>query len=137
MEAYLDAMRSIPFHRPWSAALERYYREDAQVRSDSSVSSKSSAQAIDRDLDLHFYCRMCVHFPALHCPTLYLRPELGLLGDRAHILNECAAEAFVVSTPGCRRVDIPDVNHYTMVLYDDPLVTSPIRQFLDEVLTQS
>jgi pimeloyl-ACP methyl ester carboxylesterase len=137
LEAYLDAMRSIPYHKPWGAALERYYREDVQVMQDGSVSSKSSAPAIERDLDLHFHYSMCVHFPTLRCPSLYLRPGLGLLGDRAHILTERSAEAFVASTPGCRRVDIPGVNHYTMVLHDDPPVASPIRQFLDEVLKQS
>lgn len=133
MQAYLDAMRSIPYHKPWSAALEHHYREDVEVMPDGSVCSKSSAQAIERDLDLHFYYSMCVHFPALRCPSLYLRPMQGLLGDRAHILDERAAEAFVASTPGCCRVDIPDVNHFTMVLSDDPPVVEPIHAFLETV----
>ncbi len=132
--AYLEAMRALPYHTPWNAALEQYFCEDVQVMPDGAVCSKASARAIERDLDIHFYYSMCVHFPTLQCPSLYLRPQQGLLGDRAHVLTEPEAAAFVEWTPGCRRVDLPGVNHYTMVLQDDPPVTAPIREFLDEVL---
>ena len=134
MEDYLDAMRSLPYFQPWNATLERYLREDLEVLPDGAIRSKASAEALERDLDVHFYYSMCVHFPAIQCPTLFIRPKQGLLGNRAHVLTEREAAAFVSWIPDCRQVDVPNVNHYTMVLQDDPPVITPIKLFLDEVL---
>ena len=133
VEAYLDAMRSLPYFRPWNATLERYLRDDIEELADGRIWPKPSAEALERDLDVHFYYSMCVHFPTLQCPTLFIRPKLGLLGDRAHVLTEREAAAFVAWIPNCRQVDLPGVNHYTLVLQDDPPVIPPIQAFLDEV----
>jgi hypothetical protein len=133
MGAYLDAMRKVPYYRPWNATLERALIEDMQLLSDGSVVSKTSGKAIERDLELHFYYSMCVHFPTLRCPSLYLHPGKGLLDDRAHVLDEREAAAFVSWTPGCQRVDLPDVNHYTMLLSDKSPVVPPIKAFLNTV----
>jgi pimeloyl-ACP methyl ester carboxylesterase len=133
MQAYLDSMKEIPYYHPWTKSLERYLRDDVQDLPDGSVRSKTSPEAIEKDLDIHFYYSMCVHFPTLQCPTLFIRPRKGLLGDRAHILDEREAAAFVNWIPDCWRVDLPDVNHYTMILNDPPLVGPPIRAFLSTV----
>jgi len=134
VEDYLDAMRSLPYFQPWNATLEQYLRDDVEELADGTIWAKSSAQALERDLDVHFYYSMCVHFPTMQCPTLFVRPKRGLLGDRAHVLTEREAAAFVAWIPNGRQVDLPDVNHYTMVLQDDPPVIPPIREFLDETL---
>ncbi len=133
VDAYLDSMKEIPYFTPWNTSLERYLRDDVEQLSDGSVRSKTSPEAIERDLDIHFYYSMCVHFPTLQCPNLFIRPRKGLLGDRAHILDEREAAAFVNWIPDCWRVDLPDVNHYTMVLSEEPLVVPPIRAFLSTV----
>ena len=134
MEKYLETMRAIPYYRPWSTALEQYLREEVEILPDGAVSPKASGEALKRDLEMHFHYSMCLHFPYMHCPTLFIRPEQGLLGERGHIFTEREAAATVKSIPGCRRVDLPDVNHYTMVLHDNPPVIPPIRAFLDAVL---
>lgn len=136
MEAYLEAMRAIPYYAPWSQALENYLCADVERLPDGRVRSKSSPHAIEQDLDIHFYYSMCVHFPTLQCPTMFVRPMKGLLGDRAHVLDEREAAAFVAWIPNCWRVDLPDVNHFTMILSDNPLVVPPIRAFLSTVYEQ-
>jgi pimeloyl-ACP methyl ester carboxylesterase len=134
MDEYLNSIRSLPYFRDgWSATLENYLRDDVDVLADGTVRSKASAEAIERDLDVHFYYSMCVHFPTMQCPTLFIRPKQGLLGDKAHVLDEKEAAAFVAWIPDCERVDLPDVNHYTMVLTDNPPVTAPIKKFLRDV----
>lgn len=133
MQAYLESMKEIPYYHPWNKALEQYLREDVDHLLDGSVCPKASQEAIERDLDIHFYYSMCVHFPTLQCPTMFIRPRKGLLGDRAHILDEREAAAFVNWIPNCWRVDLPDVNHYTMILSDHPLVAAPVRAFLTTV----
>jgi pimeloyl-ACP methyl ester carboxylesterase len=134
VDAYVEAMKTISHFRPWNPALERYVREEAEQQPDGTVRARASAQAIERDLNIHFFYSMCLHFPALQCPTLFIRPELGLLGDRAHVLDPREAAAFVAWIPQGRQVDIPGVNHYTMLLQEHPPVTEPIREFLAEVL---
>ena len=131
-QAYLAAMRAIPFYQPWSRTLEQYFGDDVRRLSDGTVCALASAAAVERDLDLHFdYC-MCLHFPALRCPVLFLRPELGLRGDRGHVFSEPEVRAIINNIPRCTRVDVPGVNHYTMLLHDDPPVVPAIREFLDQ-----
>lgn len=136
MEAYLAGMRSVPYYRPWNAALEAYLREDVVVLPSGAVRHKASAEAVERDLDIHFYYSMCVHFPTLQCPTVFIRPELGLKGDRAHVLDPREAAAFVSWIPKGRRIDIPDVNHYTIILCDEPPIVPPILAFLEPIMAE-
>lgn len=130
---YLATQRAAPYFQPWSAALEAYFTEDAETRSDGQVWSKSSAEAIAHDMDLHFLYCMCLHFPHMHRPTLFVRPTDGLIGARGHVFNEKEAAAIVRNIPGCQRVDVPGVNHYTMLIHDHPPVAGPILKFLREV----
>lgn len=134
MEAYLERMRRLPFYQPWSMALERYLREDVEPLADGQVRPKASGQAIEAELNIGAYYSMCLHFPALSCPVLFIRPRQGLLGEQAHIFTEREASAVVAWISNCWRVDLADVNHYTMLLHDDPPVIPPIRAFLGEVL---
>jgi len=134
VDAYVETMRQVAFFRPWNPALEQYVREEAEEQPDGTVRARASAQAIERDLNIHFFYSMCLHFPALQCPTLFIRPELGLLGDRAHVLDPREAAAFVAWIPRGRQIDLPGVNHYTMLLQEHPPVVEPIRAFLAEVL---
>ena len=134
MEAYLERMRRLPFYQPWSMALERYLREDVETLADGQVRPKASGQAIEAELNIGAYYSMCLHFPALSCPVLFIRPRQGLLGEQAHIFTEREASAVVAWISNCWRVDLAGVNHYTMLLHDDPPVIPPIRAFLGEVL---
>lgn len=134
MTTYLEAMAALPFYKPWTAALEQYLRDEVEMKPDGTVQPKASAQGVEQDLDIHFYYSMCLHFPNLACPALFLRPEQGLLGDRGHVFSRAEAAAIVSSIPDCRRVDLPDVNHYTMVLHSNPPVIPPMLAFFGECL---
>jgi pimeloyl-ACP methyl ester carboxylesterase len=138
MEAYLEAMRELPFYNnPWSPSLEEYLRQDVEVLSNGVVHPKASAEGLQRDLNLHFHYSMCLHFPFMQCPALFIRAGEGLLGgDQGHIFTEPETNAIVEWIPKGRRVDLPGANHYTLVLHDDPPVIPPIRTFLDEVLSK-
>jgi pimeloyl-ACP methyl ester carboxylesterase len=133
-DAYVEAMKQVTYFRPWNPTLEEYVREEAETLEDGTVRARASAAAIERDLNIHFFYSMCLHFPAVQCPTLFIRPELGLLGERGHVLDPREAAAFVAWIPQGRQVDLPGVNHYTMLLQEHPPVVEPIRAFLAEVL---
>jgi pimeloyl-ACP methyl ester carboxylesterase len=134
LDAYLDAMRALPFFQPWNPALEQYFRADVALGPDGAVASKSAAAAIERDLKLHFYYSMCLHFPALRCPVLFVRPEQGLRGERGHVFSEAEAEAITRHIPRCRRASAPGVNHYTLLIHDHSPAVPAVRAFFDDVL---
>lgn len=134
MEEYIDLQRSVTYHKPWTSALERYLREDVEVLVNGSVRSKSSADAIQRDLDIHFYYSMCLHFPNLRCPVLFLRPQQGLLGTAGHIFSDAEATNIVRNIPNCRRANVQGGNHYTILLQDEPPVLPFVQEFLEQVL---
>jgi len=136
VDAYLEAMRALPYYSPWNQALEEYLRSEIVALPEGGFQAKSSPDVIKRDLDIHFFYSMCVHFPTLQCPTLFVRPQNGLLGDKAHVMDEREAAAFVAWIPNCWRVDLPGVNHFTMVLSNKPLVVPPIQAFLSTVLSE-
>jgi pimeloyl-ACP methyl ester carboxylesterase len=130
VEEYLAAMRARPFYRPWSAALEQYFRDDVETLADGSLRARASPAAVTRDLDQHFFYSMCLHYPALRCPALWLRPGNGLAGARGHVFSEAEAQAISANIPNCTRVDVPGANHYTLLIADEPPVAGPIRDFL-------
>ncbi len=131
VEAYLAAMQALPFFQPWDAALERYFRADVVTRPDGSVLPRASAAAVARDLDAHFMYSLCLHFPAVRCPTLFVRPALGLRGDRGQVFSEAEAQAITRHIPDCRRAEVPACNHYTLLLAAGPPCLPAVRAFLD------
>ena len=132
MDEYMNLQRSMAYYRPWTAALERYLREDVEVASDGSVRSKSSAEALTRDLDMHFLYAMCIHFPNVQCPAIFLRPHQCLAGNSGHVYTDAEASNIVRSIPHCRRVNVQGGNHYTMLIQDDPPVFPFILDFLNQ-----
>lgn len=135
VEAYLAAMRALPFFQPWDAALERYFRAEVAALPGGQVQPRSSAAAVTRDLDAHFLYSLCLHFPAVRCPTLFVRPALGLLNDqRAHVFSEAEAQAITRHIPHCQRAEVPACNHYTLLLAGGPPALPAVRAFLDSVL---
>lgn len=139
MKAYLDAMRAMPFYRnQWGEMLETYLREDVRQLAEGKVQPKASSQALHKDLDLHFLYSMCLHFPAMACPALFVRAGDGLLSkDKGHIFTVEETDAIVKWIPKGRQLDVTGVNHFTMLLNDDSPVIGPVRAFLGEVLASS
>lgn len=134
VDAYVAAMQTLPYHQPWDAALERYFRADVVTLPDGQVRARASAAAVQRDLDLHFFYAVRPYLPTLRCPALFLRPALGLRdAARGHIFNEAEAQALVDAIPHGQRGDVPDCNHYTLLLHSGPPALPLVRAFLDAV----
>jgi len=136
MEEYMSAQRDNSFYRPWTPALERYLQEDVEVLANGSVRSKSSMEALERDLDIHFEYSMCLHFPNLRCPVIFMRPQQGLLGTTGHVYSDAEVSNIVRHIPNCRRATVQGGNHYTMLIQDNPPVLPFINEFLEQVLRE-
>lgn len=136
MAEYLDRMRAMPFYRgQWGGMLEAYLRDDVLQLTDGSVEPKADAAALHRDLDLHFLYSMCLHFPAIQAPALFVRAGEGLRGgQQGHIFSEAETDAIVNWIPRGRRLDIVGVNHFTLLLNDHNPLADPVSAFLDQYL---
>lgn len=130
LDAYLAAMRAIPFIE-WSPLWEDYFRYDAQVAADGTVTSRVPRAAIEEENFATGSLRTEALPAFVRCPTLVLRATVGLLGpDRGLILAPEEAERMRTVMPDCRVVEVPGTNHYTIV-HSDVLLRS-IASFLAE-----
>jgi pimeloyl-ACP methyl ester carboxylesterase len=130
LEAYLGLMRQLPMLR-WNAFWEQYFRYDAEVHSDGTVTSRVPRQAIEEE-NAALAALRTEDLPNLvRQPTLVLRATHGLLGpERGLILPREEAERLRTIMPTCRVIEVEDTNHYTIVESD--LLRDAVVAFLAE-----
>lgn len=133
VDEYLARQRTAVYHKPWTTALEQYLYEDGALQPDGSVRSKSSAAALEHDLDMHFWSNVWFHLPFLRCPVLFLRPTEGLLGTTGHLYSDAEASELVRKIPDCRYETVSGGNHYTFLIQDHPPVAPFIEKFLADL----
>lgn len=130
LDAYLDAMRASPSH-PWDAYWERYYRYDAEVRSDGTVVFRVPKSAIDQEGVVLWATRIEALAEIVKTPTLIARSTIGLLGGtRGFVLTTEEAERLHSAIPRSRLVEIPDTNHYTIV--QSPSLFAAVMSWLED-----
>ena len=119
LDAFLQTVQQAPVH-PWNTFWERYYRYDAEVHPDGTVTSRVPKAAIAEELAVNsFATRLDTRTERIHAPTLIVRAALGLLGpDRGFILPAEEAERLRNVIAGSRVTVIPEANHYTVLLSD-------------------
>jgi len=135
MEEYIDKQRSLPFHKPWTTALENCLCEEMETFDDGSVRAKSSASAIQLDLDMHFWENVWLHLSSIQCPTLFLRPAQGLAGESGHVYSVVEAMNLVKQIRNCLYEKVDGGNHYTFLMQDNPPVVPFVEKFLKGVLS--
>jgi pimeloyl-ACP methyl ester carboxylesterase len=116
LDDYLESRRQTPIH-DWNPLWEAYYRYDAEVHPDGTVTSRVSKAAIDEEIIVNATINADVLLPRIQAPTLITRATVGTLApDQGFILTPDEAERVRSAIPNCRLADIPGVNHYTITL---------------------
>ncbi len=119
LDAYLAERQQSPVHQ-WNPLWEGYYRYDAQVHPDGTVTSRVSKAAIEEEILVNATINPEILLPRIQAPTLLLRAALGTLApDRGFILPADEAERVRGIIPDCRLVEIADTNHYTIIISED------------------
>ena len=130
LDAYLAERRASPVHQ-WNEFWDAYYRYDADVQPDGSVSSRVPKFAIEEELAVNTSLNSDALIARVNVPTLITRAALGTLApDRGFLLAADEAERVRDIIPGCQLVEIPDTNHYTIILSD--VFTEKALAFLAE-----
>ena len=128
LDAYLGLMRQLPMFE-WDDLWEAYFRYDADVRADGTVTSRVPKTAIEEESLALGLTRSEALPDLVRAPTLLIRATVGLLGPgRGLILPRAEAERLQGIIPNCQLIEIDGTNHYTVVTVQ-PFVES-VRAFL-------
>lgn len=128
LDDYLATMRQNPVH-PWNAFWEAYYRYDADVRPDGTVTSRVPRSVIDQENAVTFSTRTEALSAFVRAPTLIVRATVGTLApDRGFILPADEAERLQSAISGSQLAAIPGANHYTLA--DSPAAMDAVAAFL-------
>src|SRR5207245_10514365 len=65
----------------------------------------------------------------INAPTLLCRAPDGLLRSDDCLMTQEEAEAMAHAIPNCRLVVVPNTNHYTVVLGENPVVKRALGAF--------
>jgi pimeloyl-ACP methyl ester carboxylesterase len=128
LDAYLGLMRQLPMLQ-WNDLWEEYFRYDADVRPDGTVASRVPKAAIEEESLALALTRSEALPDLVKCPTLVVRATVGLLGpDAGFILPRDEAGRLCSVISDCRLIEVPNTNHYTVVLADETI--NGIKDFL-------
>lgn len=115
LDAYLGQMRQLPMLQ-WNDLWEQYFRYDADIHPDGTVTSRVPRQAIEEENAALAALRSEDLPNVVRQPTLILRATVGLLGpDSGFILPRAEAERLSVIMPTSRVIEVPGANHYTII----------------------
>jgi pimeloyl-ACP methyl ester carboxylesterase len=128
LDAYLQERQQSPAHS-WNPFWEAYYRYDAEVHLDGTVTSRVKRAAIEEEIRVNTSINPDVLLSRIQTPTLIARAPLGTLApDRGFLMTADEAERVKGIIAGSRVVEIPDTNHYTIILSE--VFTREVLSFL-------
>ena len=131
LEKFLEALKSLPmFQGRWNAYLARHYTYDVESGPGGGVRSKVARHAIEEELANLQRTRLWVWHHQIQAPTLLFRAPDGLLRAEDCLMTQEEAEAMARAIPSCRLVVVPNTNHYTVVLGENPAVRRELAAFL-------
>ena len=115
-EAYLEAMKQMPFLQGWwDPTIESYYRADVDIRADGTVKPRAHPTAIREAVEQALAEDWAHHLAAVTQPLLLLN-ALGPFGPPGAppIVSRAQALATVQAVTAGRYVEVPG-NHRTML----------------------
>ena len=117
-DAYWEAMRA-PWMAPHEEFWRKYYRYDAERQPDGTVLCRVPRAVIAEEVATNGALNLAALSEMARSPTLIVRATVGMLApDRGLLLPREEAERLTRVIPASRMIEIPDTNHYTVVLAD-------------------
>jgi pimeloyl-ACP methyl ester carboxylesterase len=119
---YIEGWRAHPaFADAWDDDLEAYARYDLALNDNVArcVCNAAAVRADTEELVRDETTRAALE--RVRCPVTILRAERGLFDERdAPLIGADELHAFAAAHPAIRTEDVPDVNHYTLVMGGGP-----------------
>jgi lipase len=115
-EAYRDFWRAHPAFGEWTAAVEDYVDYDLRPDGPPWRCSCVAAAMLADHAEQFAGGPVDRAWPAVTAPVTFLRAPRGLLDEPGGLYPEPLLDRWLAAHPRVSRVDIPDVNHYTVTL---------------------
>ena len=130
-EDYLDLMKTAPFFKEWTPALETYYQYEME-EVDGGVRCSINPAHIQEERENLGKMDVSQFYEKISCPMLILRATDGMVAEDDLLLPRDVAETMIQKIPLARYVDIPGTNHYSIIFEQNGLRDLAIREFLEE-----
>jgi pimeloyl-ACP methyl ester carboxylesterase len=128
-EAYLDLMKTAPFFKSWTPALETYYQYEIEAV-DGGVRSRIDPAHIEEERENLGKVDASQFYDKISCPVLILRATEGMVAEDDLLLPQGVVERMVQKIPHARYVDIKGTNHYSIVFDQNGMRDRTILEFL-------
>jgi pimeloyl-ACP methyl ester carboxylesterase len=129
LEAYIHNIReSSSAVHPWNDFWERYYRSDAEIQRNGTVMLRTSQAAIEEEMIVNATINNDVLLPIIQAPTLIMQAGQGTRQPDWFVLSQEEAERVHGLIEGSSLEQIPDGNHYTILLSE--VFTCTVLDFL-------
>lgn len=130
-EEYLNLMKTAPFLKEWTPALETYYQYEIEAV-DGGVRSSLNPAHIQEERENLGKMDVSQFYEKISCPMLILRATDGMVAEDDLLLPRDVVDTMVQKIPHARYVDIPGTNHYSIVFDQNGIRDRAIREFLRE-----
>ncbi len=130
-EEYLNLMKTAPFLKEWTPALETYYQYEIEAV-DGGVRSSLNPAHIQEERENLGKMDVSQFYEKISCPMLILRATDGMVAEDDLLLPRDVVDTMVQKIPHARYVDIPGTNHYSIVFDKNGIRDFAIRAFLEE-----
>lgn len=130
-EEYLNLMKTAPFLKEWTPALETYYQYEIEAV-DGGVRSSLNPAHIQEERENLGKMDVSQFYEKISCPMLILRATNGMVAEDDLLLPRDVVGTMVQKIPHARYVDIPGTNHYSIVFDQNGIRDRAIREFLRE-----
>lgn len=128
-EAYISQARNLPFLQPWSEAIENYYRYESEPV-EGGVRSRIRPENIAEERGNIVSLDPAALYPKVACPALILRAGQGMLAPDQLVLPRRAADNLVADLARAELVELPELNHFSIVFMPSPERDRAILDFL-------
>jgi pimeloyl-ACP methyl ester carboxylesterase len=130
-EAYLNLMKRNPLLQPWTPMLESYYLYELEETA-GGVRSRVKAEHIKEEADNLTGYDVTGFYEQIKCPVLILRAPEGMTTPDNILLPQAALDKMLQKIPDVKYVDIPDTNHYSIVMHPQKSRDEVILEFLNQ-----
>jgi pimeloyl-ACP methyl ester carboxylesterase len=130
-EAYLSQMKQAPFLQPWNSYMETYFRYEVE-EVEGGVRSRVHPGHIEEEARNLGKTDTTQFYGNVTAPTLILRATRGMLAGDDLVLPGDVADRMARGIPNAKRVDVEDVNHYTILFQPNEMRDRTILEFLNE-----
>ena len=131
-EVYLEMMKQAPFLKPWSQALEVYYKYEVEDVDGEGIRTRIRPEHITEEAMNLRKIDVSAFYSEVSCPALILRAPEGLLAKDDILLPEEVLERMLREIPNARGFDVTGSNHYSIMFQPNESRDRAIREFLSD-----